>query len=307
MRATPRLNPPLARDHSPARTHAERSIAHTTRRLSRAHVASCDCRHNTFILGQQLKLAVRGKPIDIVYVEACPIALNLGYRLLELDVWRGQDKLVVRHGRPGGPSNSVSLDDTLVAIREWMENEERAAPHRIRLPVVLSIENNVASVPAEAEMAAQFERSLGERLVRPAAFRDPTLRDLANLQRRIIIKSRSVKGALLGAPEWASIVAMWKPPVHPLDCDATVSTSVEASSGEGVSATLIRRAGSLSTGSFYFWREGDLDEDSTRASPDEALGAPKLAVPVSLATSTEQVDMEVRRAPTTRHLPLTHS
>ena len=34
--------------------------------------------HNTFILGQQLKLALRGNPVDIVYAEAFPIALNLG-------------------------------------------------------------------------------------------------------------------------------------------------------------------------------------------------------------------------------------
>ena len=266
--------------------------------------------HNTFILGQQLKLSVRGKPIDIVYVEACPIALNLGYRLLELDVWLAQDKLVVRHGRPGGPSNGVGLDDALEAIREWMEREERAAPRRIRLPIVFSIENCVVSVPAEAQMAAQFEQTFGERLVRPAAFRDPILRDLASLRRRVIIKSRSVKGALLGAPEWASIVAMWKPPVHPLDCDATVCKSVEASSGEGVGSTLIRHASSLGSVRFSFVGEGDgdLEEESTGVKPDKALGAAKkLPVSVSLASSTEEVDVEVCRAPTTRHLPLTHS
>ena len=39
------------------------------------------------MLGQQIQVSIQCKPIDIVYAEAMPIALNLGYRCLELDVW----------------------------------------------------------------------------------------------------------------------------------------------------------------------------------------------------------------------------
>ena len=67
--------------------------------------------HNTFILGQQLKLALRGNPVDIVYAEAFPIALNLGYRCLELDVFYRA------HERAGGKllvlTLTLSLTPTL--------------------------------------------------------------------------------------------------------------------------------------------------------------------------------------------------
>ena len=92
--------------------------------------------HNTFILGQQLKLALRGNPVDIVYAEAFPIALNLGYRCLELDVFyraherggssghREGGELLVRHGPIGAPSNSVALSAVLAAIADWMARDD---------------------------------------------------------------------------------------------------------------------------------------------------------------------------------------
>ena len=187
--------------------------------------------HNTFILGQQLKLALRGNPIDIVYAEAFPIALNLGYRCLELDVFRAHEKaggeLLVRHGPIGAPSNSVSLSDVLAAMVDWMARDERGAAARLRLPLVLSVENNLSSEAAEAEMAASFGAAFGARLVPPAAFHDPTMRALACARRRVVLKGGSYRGRELGALPWAELVAMWKAPIHPLDAEATVCKSIE--------------------------------------------------------------------------------
>ena len=56
----------------------------------RLHEYFVQSSHNTFILGQQLKLSMSSVPVDIVYAEACAVALNLGYRMLELDVWRAR-------------------------------------------------------------------------------------------------------------------------------------------------------------------------------------------------------------------------
>ena len=199
--------------------------------------------HNTFILGQQLKLALRGNPVDIVYVEAFPIALNLGYRCLELDVfYRAHEKaggeLLVRHGPIGAPSNSVALSAVLAAIADWMARDERCATARLRLPLVLSVENNLHSEAAELEMAASFEHVFGARLVPPASFHDPPMRDLAREARRVILKGGSyLKGGLsreLGSSRWAELVAMWKPPIHPLDPEATVCKSVEAPMGSAL-------------------------------------------------------------------------
>ena len=194
--------------------------------------------HNTFILGQQLKLALLGNPIDIVYAEAFPIALNLGYRCLEMDVFRAHEKagglLLVRHGPIGAPSNSVTLNSVISAIVDWMARDERGAEARLRLPLVLSVENNLAGEAAEAELAASFDSAFGQRIVRPAAFHDPSMREVASAQRRVIIKSGSYRGRELGAVQWAELVAMWKPPMHPLDSDATVCKSIEAPSASAL-------------------------------------------------------------------------
>mmetsp|Transcript_37116 Transcript_37116/g.94141 ORF Transcript_37116/g.94141 Transcript_37116/m.94141 type:complete len:446 (+) Transcript_37116:223-1560(+) len=81
-------------------------------------------------------------------------------------------------------------------------------------------------------MAASFERALGARIVPPAAFHDPPMRALAHEARRVILKGGSyLKGGLsreVGSARWAELVAMWKPPMHPLDPEATVCKSVEA-------------------------------------------------------------------------------
>ena len=194
--------------------------------------------HNTFILGQQLKLALRGNPIDIVYAEAFPIALNLGYRCLELDIFRAHEKaggeLLVRHGPIGAPSNSVTLSDVLAAIVDWMARDERGAVARLRLPLVLSVENNLSSEAAEVDMAASFGAAFGARVVLPAAFHDPTMRALACGRRRVILKGGSYLGRELGAVPWAELVAMWKSPIHPLDCEATVCKSIEAPSASAL-------------------------------------------------------------------------
>ena len=194
--------------------------------------------HNTFILGQQLKLALRGNPIDIVYAEAFPIALNLGYRCLELDVFRAHEKaggeLLVRHGPIGAPSNSVTLSDVLAAIVDWMARDERGAAARLRLPLVLSVENNLSSEAAEVDMAASFGAAFGARIVLPAAFHDPTMRALACDRRCVILKAGSYRGRELGAVPWAELVAMWKAPIHPLDSEATVCKSIEAPSASAL-------------------------------------------------------------------------
>ena len=55
-------------------------------------------------------------------------------------------------------------------------------------------------------------------------------------KRRVILKSGSHKGGALGSEEWASIVAMWKPPCHPLDPHATVCKSIEAPAAGALSS-----------------------------------------------------------------------
>ena len=48
-----------------------------------------------------------GRPVNIVYSEAMPIALNLGYRVLELDVW-GSSSTPSQVGAANAPVASPS-------------------------------------------------------------------------------------------------------------------------------------------------------------------------------------------------------
>lgn len=119
----------------------------------------------------QVQLGIAGKAVNIVYTEAMRVALNLGYRCLELDVWRVSSApfLVVRHGPTNVLSNSISLEGALAAIVAWMQDDEEtdgiSGVGRVRLPLILSIENKVATETGETEMAAAFSAAFGERLV----------------------------------------------------------------------------------------------------------------------------------------------
>lgn len=84
---------------------------------------------------------------------------------------------------------------------------------RLRMPLMLSIENKQKSDEGERDMARVFQSVFGERLVSPEVLSaNVTLRQVAATKRRVIIKSGSYKGTEMGAREWAEIVAIWKAP-----------------------------------------------------------------------------------------------
>ncbi|KAL3912854.1 MAG: hypothetical protein SGPRY_008190 [Prymnesium sp.] len=121
---------------------------------------------------------------------------------------------VVRHGHINAFSNPVQLRDMLNMALRWMEAEEAAcALDRLRMPLMLSIENKQKSDEGERDMARVFQSVFGERLVSPEVLSaNVTLRQVAATKRRVIIKSGSYKGTEMGAREWAEIVAIWKAP-----------------------------------------------------------------------------------------------
>ena len=89
--------------------------------------------HNTFILGQQLKLALRGNPVDIVYAEAFPIALNLGYRCLELDVFfRAHERLGLGLGLGSNPNPNPSPNPNPKIARRRAPGGRRRRPRSVR-------------------------------------------------------------------------------------------------------------------------------------------------------------------------------
>ena len=137
----------------------------------------------------------------------------------------------MRHGPYNALSNSVPLLEMLEAVEVWMQRDEEADPERLRLPLAFSIENNHSTDEGDKEMASLFKEVFRKRLVPPTMFIDPTLRELASLCRRVVLKSCSWKGAdTVCAIEWAQIVAMWKPVAHPLCVEALVCKSVDAPS-----------------------------------------------------------------------------
>ena len=203
--------------------------------------------HNTYILGKQLMLSPLAVPI--VHAHSMTIALNLGYRCIELDIWRvnSNPSQVVRHGASSKLSNDVALVTMLEALESWMLSDEACNPDFLRVPLVLSVENNNSTEKGEQEMAAVFSSVLGARLILPTDFADPTLRELSGVRRGVVIKSSSYQGAKLGASEWAKLVALWKPPTHPLPAfkDATVCKSVEAPGPEFFALQSVTRSGKL--------------------------------------------------------------
>ena len=137
----------------------------------------------------------------------------------------------MRHGPYNALSNSVPLLEMLEAVEVWMQRDEEAGPKQLRLPLTFSIENNHTTDEGEKEMASIFKEVFRDRLVQPTMFIDPTLRELASVCRRVVIKSCSWKGSdAVCAIEWAQIVAMWKPVAHPLCTGALVCKSVDAPS-----------------------------------------------------------------------------
>jgi hypothetical protein len=81
----------------------------------------------------------------------------------------------VRHGPTGKLSNAVPLLHMLEALEEWMRRDEAANPNFLRVPLVLSVENNNTTKEGELEMVITFSDLLGGRLIPPADFYDPTL------------------------------------------------------------------------------------------------------------------------------------
>ena len=136
----------------------------------------------------------------------------------------------------------------LNALEQWMQTDESCSEY-LKLPLILSIENNNSTEKGEQEMAQIFQAVLGARLVLPSDFKDPTLREVSGSHRRVVIKSSSYQGAKLGAPEWAKLVAMWKPLTHPFPAfkNATVCKSVEAPGPEFLAAVSLKQSKFVST------------------------------------------------------------
>jgi len=181
---------------------------------------------------------------------------------------------IVRHGPTGALSNCVPLVEMLQALLKWMVEDEAAAntynSGRLRLPLVLSVENNNKSDMGESEMAFLFKDILGSRLVPPKDLKaNATLRQVAAVERKVIIKSSSWKGSEMGAKEWADIVAVWKPASHPLDQHAIVCKSVEAPAT--VTNMTLKRLESVA---FVARKQLSGRRMSTRTSNDDAEFAP---------------------------------
>eukprot|EP00440_Ansanella_granifera_P021163 gb/GFBE01022978.1/.p1 GENE.gb/GFBE01022978.1/~~gb/GFBE01022978.1/.p1 ORF type:complete len:441 (+),score=87.23 gb/GFBE01022978.1/:1-1323(+) len=168
---------------------------------------SVQCSHNTYIDGRQA--ALQGT-VDAVRTDTMGMALDLGYRCIEIDAWQRNEPRVlnetemwtapsdgpttswakVTHRMWGeGPklANEVDFSLFIKAILEWLKADESDV--RLRLPLTISLEKHCKVTECE-EYLATFFRQLGDRLVRPAAFKPGiTMRELAGPKRKVILKS----------------------------------------------------------------------------------------------------------------------
>lgn len=146
------------------------------------HEFGIQCSHNTYLSGRQVAL-------DVVHAKTMSLALDLGYRCLELDIY-GSQVLVVQHmAGPVPVTNKVALQLFLSEILKWLKADEEGNPDvNFRLPLVLSIENHVQS---EAELFEAFNGAFGDRIVKSSDFLDTKpMSSYVAARRKIILKSK---------------------------------------------------------------------------------------------------------------------
>eukprot|EP00928_Gymnodinium_smaydae_P096211 TRINITY_DN8447_c0_g1_i1.p1 TRINITY_DN8447_c0_g1~~TRINITY_DN8447_c0_g1_i1.p1 ORF type:complete len:444 (+),score=37.26 TRINITY_DN8447_c0_g1_i1:69-1334(+) len=200
---------------------------------------SAQCSHNTYMWGTQLNgLKERA---NSVHPKALYVALGLGYRCIEIDVWRrNKPRVQPLKERWDGPTrenmtrplvsqvkvahqiwngvkgveatgrltNQVDLTLFVQQVLLWCETDERNFPATEllpKLPIVISIENH-----GRTELTAAYMRVVfgwfGDRIIRPDRFPPGTPMSAVAAtsgKRFIILKSRTISTFAL-----APIVAM---------------------------------------------------------------------------------------------------
>lgn len=135
------------------------------------------CSHNTYLWGVQSGNLLSA-PLHSASEEAYTVALHLGYRCLEIDVWPNSqnpssgERMYVLHAADLGAtikymSNIVSFDAVLQAIAHWCQVDEATEPDRPhRYPLLISIENHASATEDLHWMAGRLQAILGDRIIK---------------------------------------------------------------------------------------------------------------------------------------------
>jgi len=198
---------------------------------------SAQCSHNTYLWGTQGNVV--GPRRDSCNASTMTVALNLGYRCIELDVWPREhhEGVKVLHESLSKMTNSVLLEDFVEKIKEWCYKNDGG--DELKLPIIISVENHATDTEAREDyMANVFKGSLGDRLVDATNFRRGTLlRALSSSgKRKIIIKSQGEYEA------FKSLIAM---PKHPKQSPS------EQSAGGPYTSKSIEVSGSISNSELH--------------------------------------------------------